>query len=182
MQNGVGGVRMGERRSVYFSFYRLEDQTFKSYAEKALGELFTDRTPERDELDPEDREAYARQLIAGGHLDRETVVVVLVGKSTRYRMQIDWDIHTALEPAPGMRCGLVGVLLPTLEPLSLPTQLMFLPPRLRDNHGSGYARLYGWETFLERFSDIIEEAYRNRTANYGLAENGRTPMRRNGPE
>ncbi len=104
-------------------------------------------------------------------------MVVLVGKNTRCRKHVDWEISAALNKKVGGYCGIIGILLPDF-PLIPEGQLeaKYLPPRLADNVKSGYAELYSWDWICLNESNIksaINKAFSSPTNDSDKIDNSR---------
>ncbi|MBR4330820.1 MAG: TIR domain-containing protein, partial [Candidatus Riflebacteria bacterium] len=109
-----------------------------------------------------------------------SVVVVLVGPNTRRRKHVDWEIYAGLKPSINGNSGLIGVLLPEFPLLPLNNfNYSDLPARLADNNKSGYANIYTWNDFINKFDSIIQKAFENRITLKDKIDNSRIQMKRN---
>lgn len=180
------------RRKVFVSYQHSTDQDYADRLREFYGQndTFIDRSLS-DAIDSDDND-YILSRIRQEHLKTSTVTIVLIGKTTKLRKWVDWEIYSSLRPY-GNRTvnGLLGIILPTATKQDL-------PPRFVDNYLEsrrtyypfneiGYAKLIDWNTIspppywnvfpsslaLEKQRALtywIEEAFKNRV-NFQLINN-----------
>lgn len=85
------------------------------------------------------------------------VLLCLIGQETYRRPHVDREIHTALKGDPGVRLGIVGVLLSTRgDSLDRPNKAT-IPAKLRDN--DDYVVWTEYNELNSNICGLIEEAY-----------------------
>ena len=100
------------------------------------------------------------------------VLLCLIGQETYRRPHVDREIHTALKGDPGVRLGIVGVLLSTRgDSLDRPNNAT-IPAKLRDN--SNYVVWTEYNDLNSNICCLIEEAY-IRSRNNRLQTNHSNP-------
>jgi hypothetical protein len=164
------------KHKVFVSFYHQDDQDYKNYIDKNFGHLIINESVMNGEYDADNSDEYIKRLIREEKITNSSVIVVLVGRNTKKRKHVDWEIYAGLRESINGRAGLIGVYLPTIE--DLPYKEDYIPGRLKDNVDSGYAKMYNWDIFIKRFSYIIDSAFDSRV-NSNLVNNARKQMQRN---
>ena len=169
-----------KKHKVFFSFYHHDDQQYKNYIDYYLSGNIINKSVSDGEYDSDDSDLYIKRLIREDKITDSSVIVVLVGPNTRKRKHIDWEIYAGLRKSINGSSGLVGVLLPEF-PISSENYYRYcdLPARLADNVISGYANVYLWSVFIDRFNNVIEEAYNNRILLKDKIDNRRLQMKQN---
>lgn len=145
------------------SNYSPEDNYYKEYLEKMLGNNFISKSIHEGDIDDQNiKTETVMQKIRNEYLRDSTVTVVLIGPETWKRKFVDWEIsaslrHTEFNP----RSGLLGITLPTY-PLNSKNQYdpHTIPPRLYDNVEFGYAKIYPWSTSSTQVQNWIHEAFK----------------------
>ena len=146
------------QQKVYFSYSHREGKKFKVFLEENFKDLISNKTVSDDELNPKRGADYREKLVNEEYIDENTLLIVLVGKSTRCKKHVDWEIYTALKN----NCYVIGVILPEIK---MPNgRLVYgdIPARLADNVKSGYSKLYTWNYFINYFEEILDTAYQNK--------------------
>lgn len=97
-------------------------------------------------------------------LAQATIIIVLIGATTRFSRWVDTEIQLATQPtksAPG--AGLIGVVLPTHDDFSKPYyEPDLVPLRLHDRVQAEYAILRKWTDDPAEIVRWIQEADRRR--------------------
>ena len=169
-----------QKHKVFISFYHHDDQKYKNYIDNNLSWNIINKSVMDGEYNPDDSDTYIKRLIREDKVSDSSVVVVLVGKNTRRRKHVDWEIYAGLCASVKGSSGLVGIMLPGLRRASNGGYYYDdMPARLADNIKSGYASLYTWDYAINHFDSVIEEAYQNRIQNRMKIDNTRQQIQRN---
>ncbi len=152
------------RRKAFVSYYHKENQSDRNIFENRFGDLIVSKSVKDNDIDSENSDNYIKRLIQNGYLADTTVLIVLIGKKTKCRKHIDWEISGALNYKIGDRyAGLLGILLPSHpdfgKPIYHPNNL---PTRLSENIESCYAVLRDWTDDRAVMQSFIELAFENR--------------------
>lgn len=102
-----------------FISYHHEDQPYKD-ALADLGErhrIFLDKSVELgDDLDRLGTDEAKRARIRDDFLRDSTVTIVLIGKETRHRKFVDWEISSSMwNGSVNKKSGILGITLPTVQ-------------------------------------------------------------------
>lgn len=180
MLHNYFGNYLPVKHKVFISFYHFDDQSYKDYIDKNLCKNVINKSVVDGEYDPDNSDEYIKRLIREDKVSDSSVIIVLVGKNTKHRKHVDWEIYAELRDSINGCSGLVGVMLPDIK--KAPDGGYYyadMPARLADNVRSGFAQIYDWNQFVERFDEIVEIAFNNRKSKHNLKNNSRTQMRRN---
>lgn len=104
---------------------------------------------------------------------------MLVGKNTKTRKHIDWEIYAGLRGSINGNSGLIGILLPEMQRSNNTYSYNDIPARLADNIKSGYSKMYNWDDAMKNFNSIIDEAFENRKKLKNNIDNTRKQMQNN---
>lgn len=100
---------------VFISHHHGNDQGYKD-ALVAFGEkhsVFVDRSVDTGDIPDDWTDERIRQAIRDRYLRDSTVTAVLVGRETRRRKHVDWEIHSSMyDGSANKRSGIVVVNLP----------------------------------------------------------------------
>ena len=139
------------RHKVFISYYHEDDQEYKNRLVHALDSKFVDKSVSQgdihDERLPLDE---IRRRIRDDHIADATVTIVLIGRCTWQRKHVDWEISASIiERRNNLRCGLLGLLLPTHPDYRKNEQdrnPRLIPPRLARNieGNKPFAVIYDW--------------------------------------
>ena len=82
---------------VFVSYHHSNDQWYK---EKLVEfgkqhSIFVDRSVDTGDIPEEWTDQQIRRKVRDGYLRDSTVTVVLVGRETRRRKHVDWEIHSS---------------------------------------------------------------------------------------
>lgn len=117
---------------VFISYHHARDQWFKNQlvALADAHDTFIDRSVDKGDIDDTGlSDETIRQKIRDEYLRDSTVTIVLVGKETKSRNHVDWEIYSSMyDGAKNKKSGIIAV---TLEPESI-----------RAPHGEEEKRLY----------------------------------------
>lgn len=149
------------KRKTFLSYYHKDDQDNKEKFENRFSDLIVNKSVGDGDIDSDIQDTYIKQLIQKGYLSDTTVLIVLVGKNTKDRKHVDWEISGALDLKVGDHyAGLIGILLPDHPDYGKDTYTPSnLPKRLAANVESGYAKLYDWNTDRVKMQKRIEDAF-----------------------
>lgn len=167
------------KHKVFISYYHNEDQNYKDYIDRYLSNNIINKSVKAGEYNPDNKDEYIKRLIREEKISDSSVIVVLIGKDTRKRKHVDWEIYAGLSSKIRGNSGLIGVLLPEIHIPGNQYFLSTLPARLADNVSSGYAKIYSWSDFINSFDTIIDQAYIDRVGLRDRIDNHREQMHRN---
>lgn len=124
--------------------------------------------------DPE----YVMSQIREKYLASSTITIVLIGKCTRARRYVDWEIKTSLRQGSYTPNGLIGILLPSMGNTAT------APPRLAANilgekADEGYARWHTYPTRKDSLRNWIEDAFQARKSRANLIANSADMFKNN---
>lgn len=144
------------RHRVFVSYHHALDQgyydSFSSIFHDAYEAVYDNSLERRVDSDDVD---YVMRRIRENHIHGTSCTIVLVGAETWGRKYVDWEIDATL----GKDHALIGVQLPTAK---VDAQgLVSVPPRLKDNIASGYAKWVSWADITSstgRLDEIISGA------------------------
>ena len=155
---------MTQKRKVFFSFHEKDSEARDRLVEVLSDKIIDKSVHQNDIKDFHLKTETVQQRIRDEHVADSEVTVVLIGRCTWKRKQVDREVHSSLRDTPkNPRNGVIGILLKNhfnYDQTSVESRL--IPPRLADNlHGvNSYARLYKWpeKRLTKRFLRWIEEA------------------------
>jgi hypothetical protein len=163
------------RHKVFLSYCHRDDQYYRNRFDELFGHLFVDRSVEPGGIGTDISAEYIKRLIEEGYITDSSVLVVLVGERTWGRRNVDWEISAGLDRRIGAHtAGLLGIRLPTQTDYDKSQHRMDLvPPRLRDNLKTGYAKFYDWTESESILEGWIDDAFQARTARADKVDNSR---------
>ncbi len=168
------------KHRVFISYHHQNDQEYKNYFENYFGDIFINHSVAPGDINTDVSHEYVKKLIQNGYVQHSSVVVVLLGTETHLRKHVDWEISAALSSKVGGCSGLVGILLPThLNFNKGPYSPDLIPPRLKDNTDSGYAKIYNWTEDKKAIQNIIEEAFESKISLANKIDNSRIQFSKN---
>lgn len=104
------------KHKVFISYHHKNDQAYKNALQKfnEIYEIFIDGSVEMGEI-PEDWDAQKiREYIRDEHLKDTTVTILLVGKETKNRKHVDWELYSSMyNGKKNKRSGILVVNLPS---------------------------------------------------------------------
>lgn len=157
------------KRKTFLSYYHKDDQAYKEYFENLFDDLIVNKSVQKGDINSDNSDEYIKQLIQKEYLSDTTVLVVLLGKKTKNRKHVDWEMSGALNYKVGDHCaGLLGIVLPTHPDYKKPINQRLkcnYPKRFIENYESGYAVMIDWTEDRVFMQNAIEKAFRQRTNN-----------------
>lgn len=159
---------MNNRHKVFVSYHHALDESYKNIFELRFGNKFGAIVPgsvKIGDIDPNLPTETIRQKIRDEYLRDTSVTVVLVGAETWQRKHVDWEIGSSIrDTKANPRSGLLGILLPSYYERHVRVaegkyNPRTIPPRLHDNIGKGFAKIYGWSEDPTVVQDWIHQAY-----------------------
>ena len=167
-----------QKHKVFISYYHADDQYYKNYIDTYLSNNIINKSVVAGEYDSDNSDEYIKRLIREEKISDSSVVVVLVGKNTKKRKHVDWEIYAGLRKSINGCSALIGILLPSVIAYGgyFPQDL---PQRLGDNVDSGYASIYTWDYAIKNFDAIIDKAFNEKASKNSKVRNGRIQMQYN---
>lgn len=156
---------------VFISYHRA-DRRYRIKAENILRNVGIEyyAVPEEENFNGWSAQEINRFICS--ELQKCNVLLCLIGKNTYKRPHVDREIHTALKGDPGVRLGIVGVLLSTRgDSLDSPNKAT-IPAKLRDN--SDYVVWTEYNDLNSNICGLIEKACKN-SSNKRLQTNHSNP-------
>lgn len=154
------------KRKTFLSYYHKDDQAYKQYFENLFGDLIVNKSVQDGDIKSDNSDDYIKKLIQDGYLSDTTVLVILLGKNTKHRKHVDWEISGALNYKVGDHyAGILGVVLPTHPDYGKPKLQLNsnnFPARFWENYQSGYAVKIDWTEDRYLMQKNIEEAFSRR--------------------
>jgi len=168
------------KRKVFISYYHKDDQNSKESFKNLTNDLIVNKSVEDGDINSDVSDEYIKQLIQKGFLSDTTVLVVLIGRNTKCRKHVDWEISGALNLKVGESyAGLLGLLLPGHPDYGTEKATYnLMPSRLADNLKSSYAVIRDYTTDRKKIQEYIELAFKNRTDKSDKRDNSRIQMRK----
>ena len=170
------------RRRCFVS-YHVDDQVEVQNFIDTFGDDFIFKclgvTDEDNFVDSVNEETI-RRVIREKYLTNTSVTIVLVGKCTKSRKFVDWEIASSLRDDPkNKRSGIVAIPLPSLN------NSWSLPSRLKANYKANdsagtYVIGRKYPTSSAMLRSYVEEAILKRDNKYVLVDNTLPLLRRNG--
>lgn len=164
-----------QKHKVFTSYYHKDDQKYKNYIDNYFSDIIINKSVMDGEINSNNSTEYIKRLIREDYISDSSVIIVLVGKNTKTRKYVDWEIYAGLNASTNGNSGLVAILLPGMEKCTYND----IPGRLADNIKSGYCMYYTWDYAIKNFSKIIDEAFENRIKKRDKLNNSRLQMSNN---
>lgn len=149
---------------IFISYDRTKDQFYRDQIENIYTSVSMIQSLEVKEFESSLNNETIRRKIREKYLQDSVITIVLIGKDTWKRKQVDWEISSSLSDTDSNpRNGLIGIILPThssyeqdqYNPCSF-------PPRFYDNVSNGYAEFYDWSIDRKTFKDWVKTALETR--------------------
>ena len=156
------------RHKVFVSYHHENDQEYKDRLVEEMSADIVDRSVEDGDIDDGLKTEAIWQKIRDEHIADATVLLVLVGRHTRSRKFVDWEIGSALNKSRDTsRCGVLGIVLPDHPDYGKGRwNSNLLPQRLAANiqGNDPYVRLYDWpgDSSLSVIRDWVHTAFLRR--------------------
>lgn len=115
---GKSSVEGIEMHKVFISYHHGKDQEYKDSLVKFCEEesIFVDRSVDIGDISNELSDEQIRRMIRDKFLRDSTVTIVLVGKETKHRKHVDWEIHSSMyDGSVERRSGIVVINLPGIS-------------------------------------------------------------------
>lgn len=167
------------KHKVFVSYYHSDDQVYKNYIYDNFKDKIINKSVMNNDINSDNGDEYIKRLIREDYISDSSVVVVLVGKNTKTRKHVDWEIYAGLRGSINGNSGLIGILLPEMENYNNTYSYEDIPSRLADNIKSGYSKMYNWDYAMNHFDEIINEAFQNRITLKNKIDNSRKQMQIN---
>ena len=104
---------------VFISYHHANDQYYKNYL-VWMGEyhkIFIDRSVDTGDIADNLSDQAIREKIRDDYLRDSTVTILLVGKDTKMRKHVDWEIYSSMiDGKVNKKSGILVVNLPVIEP------------------------------------------------------------------
>jgi hypothetical protein len=122
---------------------------------------------------------YVMKRIRELYLKDSTVTIVLIGKCTRSRRYVDWEIQSSLRSGGTITPnGLLGVKLNSYNKNGYPDRLN-LNLKQNDQQKDCYARVMDYPTSISTLTSYIEDAFQARTSRRQWIDNPRERLEYN---
>lgn len=164
------------KHKVFTSYYHKDDQEYKDYIDENFNKIIINKSVMDNDINSDNSDEYVKRLIREDYISDSSVIIVLVGKNTKTRKHVDWEIYAGLRGSIHGNSGLIGILLPEMGKRYSYDDI---PARLADNIKSGYSKMYSWDYAISNFKEIIEDAFQNRIKLKDKIDNHRQQMQRN---
>ena len=131
---------------VFISYHHDNDQVYKEalvdYGERYS--IFVDRSVDTGDIPDDWTDQQIRRAIRDRYLRDSTVTIVLVGRQTRRRKHVDWEVHSSMyDGQVNKRSGIVVVNLPGISDY-------FNAPYGDEEKRRVYPDITSWTTVNER--------------------------------
>ncbi|WP_419856629.1 TIR domain-containing protein [Candidatus Palauibacter irciniicola] len=126
---------------MFISYHHYNDQDYRNALVKMARqhELFVDKSVDTGDIDDSLPDERIREIIRDEYLRDSTVTIVLVGKDTKRRKHIDWEIYSSMfDGTINKKSGILVVNLPGISP-------HLTAPR-RQERALVYPDIQGWIT------------------------------------
>lgn len=105
-------------RKVFISFHHKNDQNYKDYLVTwgKNNDVFIDGSVDTDDIDDSLSDESIRIKIRDEYLKDTTVTILLVGKETKFRKHIDWELYSSMyDGKVNKKSGIIVILLPSVQ-------------------------------------------------------------------
>jgi len=106
------------RHKVFISYHHALDQDYKEQLlfSNGLNDIFYDASVDTGDISDDAKDEYIRTRIRDYYLRDSSVTVVLVGKETKLRKHIDWEIYSSMyDGSENPKSGILVINLPTIN-------------------------------------------------------------------
>jgi len=167
------GYQRDTRRKVFISCSH-SDRYYRYRFEDLFGHLFIIKPVKLGDISTDVSTEYIECLIQENYISVASVLVVLVGRNTRDRKHVDWEISAALKKKVDGYSGLLGLCLPTHPAYREDkNKTDFVPYRLADNLKAGYAKFYDWTESESSIKSWVEDTFQARISRADKIDNSR---------
>ena len=169
------------KRKTFISYYHNDDQYYNDELKNLASDLIVSKSVEHGDINSKVSTEYIKQLIQKGFLSDTTVLIVLIGKKTKCRKHVDWEISGALNLKVGNNyAGLLGLILPNHPDFGTgEATYSLMPARLADNFKLDYAVICDYTTDQVKLQNYIEKAFKNRSSKASDRINSLPQLQRN---
>lgn len=143
---------------VFISYHRA-DTKYRHKVETILNNAGIDYYAVSEDADFNGKKAETIKNFICNRLKKCDVLICLIGKETYKRPHIDREIHTALKGEPGVRLGIIGVLLDSRGDSLYDVDLNTFPTKLWDN--KNYVVLTAYKDLNRDIIELVEQAANN---------------------
>ena len=102
------------KHKVFVSYYHNDDQVYKNYIDDNFKDKIINKSVMNNDINSDNGDEYIKRLIREDYISDSSVVVVLVGKNTKTRKHVDWEIYSWLRVSINGNSVLIGILLPEI--------------------------------------------------------------------
>ncbi|KAI9131139.1 TIR domain-containing protein [Acaryochloris sp. CCMEE 5410] len=105
-------------RRVFISYHHRNEQYLKEHLLQLNGshEIFVDCSVDTGDIDDDLEPQVIRQTIRRNYLSESTVLMLIVGRETKYRKHVDWELYSSMYNGTNFgRSGVVVLLAPNCE-------------------------------------------------------------------
>ena len=179
------------KHNVFISFHS-KDEAYRNDFETRFGHLFTSKSVQNGDIDPDNKDEYTKRLIRENHISNSSVIVALYGAETKDRKHVDWEISAGLSAQANGHSGLVVIILPNfpIVPFDQGNNFkkemlyQYVHPRTAKNIESGFADVYFWPGLYNHLtdvsvSDVVETAFQKRISHQELIDHSEEQYVRN---
>ena len=174
---------MSNRHNVFVSYYHADDEDYRNEFDRICQDanITVSKSVNIGDIDNGNNTDTVMRIIRDQYLRDATVTAVLIGPNTWKRKYVDWEIAASLRSTRhNSRNGLLGIFLPEHPDYGQSEFNKFIiPPRLADNTGNGYAKVYDWKDDPSLISNWIHRAFQDR--HQILPDNSRPRFANNRP-
>jgi hypothetical protein len=106
------------KRKVFISYHHRLDQAYKESLLKFNQEhrIFIDTSVDTGEIDDDLPSEAIRQKIRDEYLANSTVTILLVGKETKFRKHVDWELYSSMfDGRVNKKSGILVIMLPDAD-------------------------------------------------------------------
>lgn len=103
---------------VFISYHHARDQFYKDklVAWNVAENLFIDKSVDTGDIDDSLTDEQIRVKIRDEYLRDSTVTILLVGKETKYRKHVDWELYSSMrDGAKNKKSGIIVIMLPDVS-------------------------------------------------------------------
>jgi len=103
------------KRNVFISFYHNDDAHYKHklLTMNERHDIFIDMSVDTGDIPDEWDDEKIRTTIRDNYLKQSSVTIVLVGRNTKYRKHVDWEIGSSMiDTENNRRSGIIALILP----------------------------------------------------------------------
>ena len=103
------------KHKVFISFYHHDDEKYKECIEYLFDDKIINKSVSDGEFDSNNKDEYIKRLIRENKITDSSIIIVLVGRNTKRRKHVDWEIYAGLRRSIYGSSALIGVILPEIN-------------------------------------------------------------------